>query len=85
MPPVEAVVVDPGNTTIDLGPLTTSERVTLEAEVDSLAGTGQDQTAMALGAIVLIVLGSLLLVGSRRMGRGGTGHRVRQQGGASSH
>ena len=82
MPPVEAVVVDPGGRTVDLGQLTTSQRMALEAVVDSLAGTGQNDAAMTLGALGLILLGSFLLVGSRRIGWGGTRHRVRQQGGA---
>jgi ABC-type Fe3+ transport system permease subunit len=84
MPPVEAVVVDPGDRTVDLGQLTTSQRVTLEAVVDSLAGTGQDDAAMTSVALLLIVLGSILLVGSRRIGRGRARQRVRQQGGVAS-
>ncbi len=79
-PAVEAVVVDPGNITVDLGQLSAEQRVVLETEVDSLARTGQNETAMTLGAIVLILLGSFLVFGSRRFGRGGPRHRVRQHG-----
>jgi hypothetical protein len=83
-PPVEAVVIDPGNIAVDLGPLSAEQRVALEAEVDLLAGTGPNETAMTLAAVVLILLGSFLIFGSRRIGGGGTRHRVRQQGRASS-
>jgi hypothetical protein len=34
-PPVEAVVVDPGPKTVDLGPLSPSEREALESELDA--------------------------------------------------
>ena len=84
MPLIEAVVVDSGNRTVDLGQLSTSQRMALEAVVDSLAGTGQNETAMASGAVALILLGTSLLVGSRRIGRGRTRHRVGRYGGAAS-
>jgi hypothetical protein len=44
MPPVEAEVIDPGNTTVDLGPLSPSERVTLEDEVDNPLGATTPNT-----------------------------------------
>jgi hypothetical protein len=85
MPPVEAVVVDSGNRTVDLGPLSTSQRMTLEAVVDSLAGTGQNEMVTTLGAVLLILLGSFLLVGSRRIGRGDTGHRSGSRAARTAH
>lgn len=74
-PPVEAVVVDPGDTVVDLGPLSPPERVELEAELDQQAtpvpsgapqaGYGGESTAngpntdWALAGVVLLVLAAL--------------------------
>lgn len=81
-----AVVVDPGHVVVDLGMLSDSERGSLEAEVDTsapptttttqppapLAGTRLHATGMILTALALIVVGALLLMGSRRLSDRGT-------------
>jgi hypothetical protein len=86
LPPVEAVVVDPGPVVVDLGMLSDSQRVSLEAEVDAaapttttttqppapLAHTGLNVSAMVLAALSLIVAGALLFTGSCRPSRRGT-------------
>jgi hypothetical protein len=86
MPATGAVVVDPGPVVVNLGMLSDSQRVTLEAEVDTsappttttsqppapLAGTGLNATAMVLAALSLILAGALLFIGSRRPAQRGT-------------
>jgi hypothetical protein len=70
MPPLEAVVVDPVNKVVDLGPLAVPQRTDLEAALDPpppLAGTGLNETGMVLAALGLILAGSLLVVGSHRL------------------
>jgi LPXTG-motif cell wall-anchored protein len=70
MPPEDAVVVDPGDEVTDLGPVPPSEREEQEAEVDSenqLAGTGSDDTALAItGALVVLIGASLVALTIRR-------------------
>jgi hypothetical protein len=70
------MVVDPGDVTVDLGPLSPTQRVELEAEIDPLAGTGQNIETMSLGALMLIAIGSLLLAGARLFGSTARSHRI---------
>jgi hypothetical protein len=87
MPPTGAVVVDPGPIVVHLGMLSDSQRVALEAEVDTsapattttspqppapLAGTGLNVTGMVLAAFGLILAGAWLFIGSRRRSHRGT-------------
>jgi hypothetical protein len=78
VPPTEAVVVDPRDRVTDLGMLSDSERMALEAEIDTeaqtttttttqppqgpLAGTGVNVTPMVFSACALILIGALLLL-----------------------
>jgi LPXTG-motif cell wall-anchored protein len=66
VPPTEAKVIDPGGQVVDLGPLTPTERVTLEAELDALAATGTNSVLSVGAGIVVIGTGGLLLYLSRR-------------------
>jgi hypothetical protein len=59
-PPVEAEVIDPGEQTVDLGPLTPSEREELEGELDQqgpLPATGSQTLDLALIGFAVIVFG----------------------------
>jgi hypothetical protein len=72
--------MDPEHVVVDLGMLSVSERIALEAEVDAsapptttttqppppLAGTGLNEAAMALTAVLLMFVGALLCTGVRR-------------------
>jgi hypothetical protein len=68
MPPEEAVVVEPRNKVVDLGPLTVPQRADLEVALDPpppIAETGAEVFWMVLAAFGLILAGSLFVVGSR--------------------
>jgi hypothetical protein len=78
IPPVEAEVIEPGPQAADLGPLTEPERQTAEAELDQTAPlppTGQNTYLMVFLTLGLVVGGSILVVGSRRLSRRGTNRR----------
>jgi hypothetical protein len=67
VPPTEAIVIDPGDKVVDLGQLTPSERVSLEAELDALAFTGTNTVlTVGAGALVLMLGAILTLLASRR-------------------
>ena len=68
MPPVDAVVVDPGPKTVDLGPLSPSQRETLEDSLDPVpsgapqAGLGGASTSNGFPAGWTVAGGTFLLL-----------------------
>jgi hypothetical protein len=74
MPAEEAVVIDPGNTLVDLGPLSAAERMELEAEVDAglaTTGSGFGEPMSLIGGLLVIVGATLLAAAARRRARVG--------------
>ena len=66
MPPVNAEVVDPGGHVVSLGPLSMSERVVLESELDtSLAYTGQNLGGLAAFGFAAIFVGATVVFATR--------------------
>jgi LPXTG-motif cell wall-anchored protein len=62
LPQVEAEVIDPGDKVVDLGPLSPSELMTLEEELDhqQMAHTGSNDSNLALVGLAVLVAGSAL-------------------------
>jgi hypothetical protein len=73
MPPIEAVVVDPGGVVVDLGMLSVSDRMSVEVRVDAsaspptittqsptpLGGHGPERAGVLLTAFAVILVGAL--------------------------
>jgi hypothetical protein len=73
LPPTEAVVVDPGDQTHVLGPLSPTEEAEVENELDAAAGQPLAETGAGLvlgvlgaGGFLLVCIGSALFAHSRR-------------------
>jgi LPXTG-motif cell wall-anchored protein len=78
VPPTDAVVIDPGDQVVDLGPLDEQERIRLEAEVDPpgapQAGFGGASTSpgpsvswlTAAGVLVVLAGGGTFALWRRR-------------------
>jgi LPXTG-motif cell wall-anchored protein len=60
-------VIDPGNTVVDLGPLSPGQVAELERELGAtMPHTGSDADALVLAALVAFLVGSALIVVATR-------------------